>query len=178
MFIWGGVDPGQQGAIAFIDEYGGASVRDVPTLSVGKKGKRAYDLGAMADIFRGDVIVKDLIIGLELVHAMPKQGVASMWSMGYGTGVWEGILAALQIPYQKITPQRWKGLLLDGLPKEKGSSIVVAKRLFPKLQAFTRKRDHNRSDALLIAEYLRRTYRPGQTVTCQLTPSWSLEALD
>jgi crossover junction endodeoxyribonuclease RuvC len=130
-----------------------------PLIKVGKK--KQYDVRGMADLLswgRDIPKINEIVVGLEQVHAMPKQGVTSMWSMGRGTGIWEGILSALKLPYVMISPQRWKKVLLDGMPKDKGSSIVVAKRLFPEVD-LPRKIDHNKADALLIAEYLRRTYR-------------------
>jgi len=91
------------------------------------------------------------------VHSMPKQGVASSFSFGRGLGLWEGLLTGLDLPYQKVTPQRWQGLLLAGQPKGKGSSIVVAKGLFPSVR-MDRVKDHGLADALLLSEYARRIY--------------------
>jgi crossover junction endodeoxyribonuclease RuvC len=124
-------------------------------MKVGKKND--YLIAKMVE-FLSYWNADDAIVGLEKVHAMPKQGVTSMWSMGRGTGIWEGILYALRLRFVMIPPQRWKKVLLDGMPKDKGASIVVVKRLFPEVNLFLKKH-HNKADALLIAEYLRRTYR-------------------
>ena len=66
-------------------------------------------------------------------------------------------LVCLTIPYTLVTPQRWKKELMDGMPKDKDSSRVVAIRLFPTFATELKlKKHHGRADALLIAEYLRR----------------------
>ena len=79
-----------------------------------------------------------------------------MFSMGQGLGIWKGIFAALGIPCDMVTPQRWKKLLMDGMGKKKDASRLRASQLFPDV-GFPRKKDHGRAEALLIAEYLRRS---------------------
>ena len=75
-------------------------------------------------------------------------------------GCWQGVLAALQIPHQMVTPQRWKRTLMDGRPKGKAASVLVAQQLFPwaapQLRGPRGKALDGRADALLIAEYVRR----------------------
>jgi crossover junction endodeoxyribonuclease RuvC len=99
------------------------------------------------------------VVGLEEVHAMPGQGVTSMFSMGKGSGLWEGIITALGMPLVRIPPQRWKKeMLADGRGKDKQASIVRALELFPEAAShMARKKDEGRAEAILIAEYLRRT---------------------
>ena len=48
--------------------------------------------------------------------------------------------------------------MMDGEPKEKDASRVVARRLYPAQteEWLSRKKDHNRADALLLATYGRR----------------------
>ena len=90
---------------------------------------------------------------------MPEQGVTSTFSMGHGLGLWEGILSALGVPYQMVTPQAWKKAMMAGQEKEKDASRQVAMRLFPStIPKLSLKKHHGRSDALLIAEYLRRQH--------------------
>jgi crossover junction endodeoxyribonuclease RuvC len=98
---------------------------------------------------------------LEAVHSMPKQGVASSFSFGRGLGIWEGILSALAVPYVKVAPQTWKKVMMADAPHDnKDASRIIASRLFPQMEGyFTRKKDHNRAEALLMAEYGRRLKR-------------------
>jgi hypothetical protein len=161
--VFVGVDLGLTGAISYLKDTGEVSVIDMPVIKIGKR--HDYVVASLVGCFiaGGPGPMKDLLVGMEALHAMPSSmcsGVGN-YSLGRSSGIFEGILAALNIPYQKIPPQRWKKSLLDGLPKEKGSSVVVAKRLFPGVD-LSLKRHHGRADSLLIAEYLRRTCQLGR----------------
>ena len=155
--IYAAIDPGLDGAICvLLDE---PKFEDAPTLLIkGSKTRRTFNIGVMAEIIDEISMLAGsggLLVGLEAVHAMPGQGVTSMFSMGYGMGLWEGILTTLRVPYEKIPPQRWKKAMMDGQGKEKDASRQVAMRLFPStIPQLSRKRDHNRADALLMAAYL------------------------
>lgn len=165
--IYVGIDVGMSGAVAIIpdpidkESIFGIEVFDTPMTLVGKK--HVYNLKEMVVMLsklRNRSILDDpVLVGIEQVHSMPKEGVHSAFVFGRGAGLWEGMVAAFGLKYEMITPQRWKKAMMDGMPKEKGASIVVARRLFPEVD-LPRKKDHGKADALLIAEYLRRTYRP------------------
>jgi crossover junction endodeoxyribonuclease RuvC len=159
-----GIDPGLDGAVAILPD---GILIDTPTLTIqgkGKSKKRELNVHEMAGILR--VAVRDLDLSyltaqaaLEKVHAMPGQGVTSMFSMGKGLGVWLGLLAAFSIPTEVPTPQHWKKLMLDGMGKGKDASRLRAILLFPHLSdKLSQKKDHGRADALLLAEYARRTF--------------------
>ncbi len=60
----------------------------------------------------------DYVAVLEFVHAMPGQGVTSMFTFGKNYGRWQGILAALQIPYKLIRPREWQKYF-GGMPTKK-----------------------------------------------------------
>lgn len=158
--IYLGIDPGLDGAVAAVGGAFGPAVYDTPTMTVaGSDGskKRVYAISRMAEIlspYRG--VAGDLLVLIENVHAMPGQGVRSMFSMGYGLGLWEGLLAGLGLPFERVTPQRWKKLMLDGQGKDKDASRFKAQALFPKAELHLKKHD-GRAEALLIAEYGRRT---------------------
>lgn len=150
-----GIDPGLDGAIAYVAGDGEAHVWDTPT-GPGPKGKRVYLVQRMVDRIAQ---LKHLVViaGLEKVHAMPGQGVASMWKMGYGVGVWVGILAALGIIRQEVAPQTWQKVMVPDRSLGKESHRLQAVALFPSAASqLTRKKDHGRADALLIAGYLQR----------------------
>lgn len=95
---------------------------------------------------------------LEKVHAMPKQGVTSMFNFGENYGYIQGLLEANSIPYEFVTPQKWKKEF--GVTSDKNTSIEVCKRLFPnvnlKRTERCRKYDDGFAEAVLIAEYCRR----------------------
>jgi crossover junction endodeoxyribonuclease RuvC len=162
VIAFAGIDPGKDGAVAIIGSAA-VTIVDTPTVSTGKGTRQAYDERAMADlIFRAVDENSGCVFALEAVHSMPGQGVSSMFSMGEGFGLWKGILAAMRVPWMLVTPQRWKGALMDGQAKEKAASVLVAGRLFPavarELVGPRGRALDGRADALLIAEYLRRTH--------------------
>lgn len=160
--IYLGIDPGLTGAVAIIDADGAVELCDSPSWEVKTKGRiqHDYNVHGMAEIIAG-VIARAgnrglIAAALEKVHSMPEQGVASSFKFGVGLGTWQGILAAFGITFQMIPPQRWKKVLMDGMPKEKDASLIVAQRLFPTADLRLRKH-HGRADALLLAEFMRRS---------------------
>lgn len=158
-----GIDPGITGAVAFINA-GGVTATDTPSHEVksGKKTKQDYLPAQMAGIlapFSGKPGVHCFI---EKVGAMPGQGVTSMFNFGKGFGLWLGILSALKIPFTLVTPQVWKKEIMQGMG-DKDAARIRAQQLFPaKVQELSRKKDIGRADAILIAEYGRRTMGGGQ----------------
>ena len=93
---------------------------------------------------------------IEKVHAMPGQGVTSMFNFGMGYGLLRMALAANQIPYQLVTPQAWKKKVLAGLPKDKSSAINYVARKYPNVDLIPgRKRTPHDgiADAICIGEY-------------------------
>lgn len=159
--IYIGVDPGKTGAIAILSP----------------SGIQIYDftdpcgLMALRDISQGKA--KAVI---EKVNAMPKQGVTSVFTFGDSYGKVKGWLEALSIPYELVTPQKWQKEVLSYMPTlpvgsdqktknerskiKKAHNLDQARKKFPEAvkKYLTRKMDHNRADALLIAEYCRRVH--------------------
>lgn len=153
-----GIDPGLTGAVALIDGNGELlSMHDTPTLLVkGAKNRHVYLEPAMITILES---CKDtgnlLLVGIENVHAMPAQGVTSMFSMGMGFGLWLGMITTMRMPYTRVEPLAWKKKMGIVAKSDKNASIIRALQLFPSA-SLTRKKDHGRADALLLAEYARR----------------------
>lgn len=176
-----GIDPGMEGALCVIEEMPSIGsylapnspcveieFHDTPTYKDGSRTR--IDFVKIADLVREirdaqtcekhKVPWSPVHAFIEKVQSSPQMGVTSAFSFGQGYGAWLGILAALQIPHTLITPQAWKKGMMYGEPKEKDASRVVARRIYPVQMAdgdwLSRKKDHNRADALLIAEYGRR----------------------
>lgn len=153
-----GIDPGLGGAVAVLDGSGRpVSVDDTPSLWVrsGRSRRRAYDVAAMCQMLARDLEGNGAVHAvIEYQQAMPRQGVRSMFSTGYGYGLWVGLLAGLAIPYTVVAPRKWQSALIMGRGDRKALSVVTASRLFPGLSI--PKGRHGRADALLLAEYGRR----------------------
>ncbi len=148
-----GIDPGITGAIAALNAHTLElhDVMDFPTVSEGKK-QRIFTFG-MANILKHWEGQADRIamVYLEKVNAMPKQGVTSMFNMGRSFGAIEGVVSTLNLPLTYITPVTWKRRA-NLINKEKDVSRTRALELYP-AAPLTRKKDHNRADAILIARY-------------------------
>jgi hypothetical protein len=140
-----GVDPGVSGAVAFyfVDHPHGVSVADVPIA------------GGQVDPVALTALIKNFapsVAMIELVHSMPKQGVASSFNFGMAFGCVRGVIGALQVPLHLVTPGKWKKHF--HLTSDKEQSRELAIRLFPgSAFQFNRKKHHGRAEAALIARY-------------------------
>ena len=145
-----GIDPGLSGAIAHM--YDGVIVTvDMPIFEVikAKKKQREVDAVQLSTIIAN---FNPSMIVLEKVHAMPGQGVTSMFNFGRAFGAVEGVVGALRIPITHVTPQRWKSA--RGLSSDKGESRRRATQLFPaSADQWTRVKDDGRAEAALLAWY-------------------------
>jgi crossover junction endodeoxyribonuclease RuvC len=157
-----GIDPGLGGAIGWFLDREHLGVRDTP-VAVVKASRRDYLVAEMGQMLQTIVfglcadMAGDVQAAIEMGRGMPGQSSATTWAQARGSGLWEGLLAALRIPYQVVDPNRWKRAV--GLPpgSDKGESRVLAARLFPELaSSFLRVKDDGRADAMLILEWRRR----------------------
>lgn len=144
------LDPGLSGAVTLL----GPGV-----LEVRRDFKNREQIArAVAELApRADVAV------MELVHSMPGQGVASMFSFGNAAGVAVGalVLAGFSVygpgkPLIEVTPQRWQNYFWTLLGteeearKEFDSKSVLARFLPAAVPFLGREKDHNTADALLM----------------------------
>ena len=147
-------DPGSSGAVAFYfpAHPGQISAEDLPVV-VGQVDPAT--LAARLKQMRPDVAV------VERVGAMPRQGVSSTFKFGTAYGILQGVVAALEIPVHFVAPGRWKKHF--GLSAEKEESPARPHQLWPgRSDLFSRKKDHGRAEAALIARYFAETTGGGQ----------------
>lgn len=138
-----GIDPGKSGGIAAL--YPDGQVHLTAKLSETEK-----DIAEVLKNFDSSFTHWPSAL-LERVHAMPKQGVSSSFTFGRCYGFLRGLLIALEIPFDEVTPQAWQKSLRCMTKGNKNVSKQKAQQLFPKIKV-----THAIADALLIAEYLRR----------------------
>ena len=144
-----GIDPGKTGAAALITEEGNHEILDYP-------GSPSL----IVETFMGWESKYNIIMAaLEKVGARPGQGVVSMFTFGRNLGAWEGIISTFEFPFMMPTPRQWQKGIID--PKAgtdtKERSLNTARRLFPDA-SLSRKKDHGRSDALLLAFWAKRQW--------------------
>ncbi len=151
-----GIDPGITGAICFFENGELKDVIDMPTMASGNKNKQQIN---GSQIFNEISLrakkhkPEDINVIVEQVSAMPGQGVTSMFNFGQSFGVIKGVCAAMQLPIYFVRPARWKKYF-DLINSQKDSSRVRAIEMFPKFSSMlSRKKDSNKADAILIANY-------------------------
>lgn len=142
------VDPGKSGAVVRI----GRGCFDV-----------RRDFKTLQDISQA---IGDLAPGcdygvIENVHAMPGQGVVSMFTFGKATGVAFGALfltLAKSSPLLEVAPLKWQNFFRAEMGVDKSvafHSPSIAAKLFPNFSPpyLQREKDHNTGDAILLAAW-------------------------
>lgn len=139
-----GIDPGQGGGVSYFSP-------DKKIVHVIKMPETEKDIvDALSNPDDDSVIV---LVMIEAVHSMPGQGVASSFKFGRGYGFLRGVITALEIPLEQVTPQKWQKVMECRTHGDKNISKARAQQMWPKLRI-----THATADALLIGEYARRQY--------------------
>jgi crossover junction endodeoxyribonuclease RuvC len=160
-----GIDPGLDGGIARMTiDHGAIVAIPMPVKKKpGSKTKRELNVDDIASYL--SVNVGDIYCCvLEQVHAMPKQGVTSMFNFGLGYGMLIGVLRTLHIPTHYIPPTVWKKSILPGTKRDKEAAIAYCKKRYPSVSLMLprhRTPHDGMADALCLAEYARKLLLPG-----------------
>ncbi len=156
-------DPGLTGALALIcSERGLLECEDIPTCGNGQvtgKMLRWVDVAGLQAILanwstKHDFAGQSVHAAIERpipMPSLPAQTVASQFdTFGVIRALVGGKVAfnAMHV----VNPQAWKRTF--GLKTDKDESIACALRLYPQAARFlSRKKDHNRSEAILIGHW-------------------------
>lgn len=143
-----GIDPGLSGALVLLNAAGElVAFSDMPVFTIdGKNRIDVHELGSQLARYNSE----GTRAVIELVGAMPGQGVSSMFNFGFATGAIHGVVGALAMPLQTVTPAKWKKHF--GISKDKDAARQLATRKWPH-GPFSRKKDAGRAEAALIALY-------------------------
>lgn len=141
-----GIDPGLGGAMVVLENDQPIEWMRMPTYKIGKSN--LVNAAAVAAFVKNCEV--DFAI-IESVHAMPGQGVTSMFTFGHACGTIMGVLGALEIRVSKITPQQWKKSLgLFG--KNKDAARARALEFWPHWRVLDKKGEGQAmADAALMA---------------------------
>jgi hypothetical protein len=147
-----GVDPGKTGAIAVVNQIGEPKwVDDIPRLG------GEVDVKGFVEMFRG----KRYLIAcaaIERTQAMPQTPRSVCHSLGMSEGM--ALAGLLMLPDVRIVrprPNEWKKLMK--VPADKAKAKEMAEMMFPAMKhRLSRASDHNRAEALLLADYARRMW--------------------
>ena len=143
-----GIDPGLGGAVAFIR----------PDAKHPPNRLAVFDAPLVGGEFDGVAFAKLLaerlpdMAAIEHAFSRPGQGVASTFKFGKTFGQALGVIQALGIPYELVSPSVWKKHFKITPNSPKDASRLVCRRLYPGAD-IPLKRHHGRADAILIAHF-------------------------
>ena len=149
-----GIDPGLSGAIAILENKKVLKIFDMPVMSEGKKNKRQLNSAQLVNIVRENINNnEEIAVVVEQVNAMPGQGVTSMFNFGQTFGAIKGVCAALSLPIYFVRPSKWKKQF-ELINSSKDASRTKVIEMYPHLSdQLSKKKDVNKSDAILIARF-------------------------
>ena len=149
-----GIDPGLSGAISILENNKVLRIFDMPVMAEGKKNKRQLNSAQLVNIIKENISTKEEVaVVVEQVNAMPGQGVTSMFNFGQTFGAIKGVCAALDLPIFFVRPSKWKKHF-DLINSSKDSSRTKVIEMYPSLSSqLAKKKDVNKSDAILIARF-------------------------
>ena len=149
-----GIDPGLSGAIAVMHDKKVINMYDMSVMAEGKKNKRQLNSSQLVNIIKENINKdEETIVVVEQVNAMPGQGVTSMFNFGQTFGAIKGVCAALKLPIFFVRPSKWKKHF-ELINSSKDASRTKVIEMYPTLSGqLAKKRDVNKSDAILIAKF-------------------------
>jgi crossover junction endodeoxyribonuclease RuvC len=154
-----GIDGGLDGAISVIENDKVLDIIIMPIIH-STKSKREFDILKIIDFLKK---YNNATVILEKAHAMPQIGTVQAFNFGKSFGILLGILSSLNMRYHIVHAKRWqKEIFTDISNKDtKQSSIIVCKRLYPKINLIptprSKKEHHGMSDSLLLATWGQRS---------------------
>jgi crossover junction endodeoxyribonuclease RuvC len=156
-----GIDPGVAGGIAAVNAEG----RAVATTKMPESERELLtffqNLAAATLDEGGQTRIRAV---LERVSSSPQMGVVSAFTFGRGVGQLRMALLAAEIPFDEVTPGVWQKAM--GVRQQTGKTTLGATHVKDKNIAKRRAQDlfptmtitHALADALLIAEFCRRSH--------------------
>jgi Holliday junction resolvasome RuvABC endonuclease subunit len=166
-----GIDPGLKGAIAIMCEENvaipsatlvsasrsgrGVYIYDMPIRRL-SKNKTRIDMEKISEILNiykreGD----DMIAWIERPFVLPHVSRQSALTAGINFGLIIAALFNAKIPIREVHASEWQKTIKYGIKKgDKFASIEKARELYPAANLMRNgKPDHNRAEAVLIAEF-------------------------
>ena len=144
-----GIDPGASGGIAMIHNN--------KCIAWKYPKDNIKELKQIFKIIKSTNRVNNIICYIENVHAFPTDARSRAFAFGRNFGIWLGMLTALSLLYNKVTPSTWQKHF-GSFPKEKKDRKnrikEIAKQTFPDTNKITLAT----SDAILIALYAKEEY--------------------
>ena len=154
-----GIDPGLTGAIALVDDAGVfCELVDLPikVKYCTKQGaiKNCIDAVKLEDMLNSFIAEygDGIIVFLEDVHGRGGWSAPISFGLGETIGALNATLNIVGLEVNWITPTFWKKYFKVTSNKE--GTLAKANSMYPEARKYiSRKKDHNRAEALLIARY-------------------------
>ena len=143
-----GIDPGMKGGIAILDTETN-QMKAVPTPLIGKE----IDYRRVHEAL---TFYEPSIVVVEKVHAMPGQGVTSMFNFGLSYGAIIALASVSKARLVLVPPQMWKKHVLAGTSKDKDAAIQFCNQTYPSINLVLprcRKPHDGMADAICMAHY-------------------------
>ena len=155
-----GIDPGISGAICFMEKGRIIDVIDMPSMADGKKNKKQVNGSQIFNEisrYTKDKSIEDIKVIIEHVSAMPGQGVTSMFNFGQSFGILKGVCSAMNLSMHFVRPVKWKKHF-NLINSSKDASRTKVIEMYPSISnQLSKKKDVNKSDAILIARFYNET---------------------
>jgi crossover junction endodeoxyribonuclease RuvC len=160
-----GADPGITGAIAALDHCGAVvtildlPVREIPGISAEARYRFEIDPRALCQMLKEIVPPSDrgITFAIEQTSAVARMGqvtssdLSSQAALAASRASIVAVAELMGFRVVRVRPQVWKKPY--GKLKDKEEARQMALSLYPACKEISRKKDHNRSDALLLARY-------------------------
>lgn len=147
-----GIDPGQSGAIAWLEGGNLLKVEDMPVFEVLRNGKprRELDIHGLAWLLTQ---APAAVCFFEQVGGMEGDSPSSAFTFGRIAGAAEAVVKMSGARFEFVAPHVWKKAMgLIGTAKDQ--SRAKATNRWPAFaKHFSRKMDDGRAEAALLAEY-------------------------
>jgi crossover junction endodeoxyribonuclease RuvC len=137
-----GIDPGKSGGISFIEDEQLIKVVPMPVDDLG------IDFNKVAELLKSH---NPDVVYIEAVHAMPGQGVCSMFNFGFSTGGLHGVARALNIVVKTVQPRKWQKTLMGDAKHEKEDTIRFVQEKYPEVNLLATKRSKKPHDGMADA---------------------------
>lgn len=150
-----GIDPGQTGGIAFVND------ETVLTFVMPQKKEKGYDIGRIGKILESFKSQGPLRCYMEKLNGFPGMASNSTFNLGKGYGILIGVLGCLDIEVSYVPARTWQAVMWPVFTEKnldsKYKSFIASQKVFPAhnfLKSKRCSRPHDGMiDAALIAEY-------------------------
>lgn len=144
-----GIDPGAKGGLCFMDSLT-KEIIHVNEMPMRDKELSYGDLSELLQYYKADKYI------IEHVHAMPMQGVVSMFNFGRMYGGLKAMAYAYSCDVVTANPKEWQKALFGSVKWDKSVGINFVKEKYPDTRIILprcRKEHDGITDAVCIAYY-------------------------